>query len=112
MNLYPPDINNYLGLIAQRGDYMRLITVHVPEYYIEGLHELVRQKKYPHRSGAVRTAIRDLLMKELPSGFTGNPREPARTRRCSKCGTPLYLARDEKVYFCAHCKSFFSPESF
>jgi len=53
---------------------LRLITVHLPEYFIEGLQELVRQKKYPHRSEVIRNAIRDLLKKEL-NGFIVNKRD-------------------------------------
>lgn len=44
---------------------MRLITVHLPEEAVEGLDELVRAKKYPNRSEAIRYAIRDLLREEL-----------------------------------------------
>ena len=44
---------------------LRLITVMLPESYLEGLHELVRQGMYPSRSAAIRAAVRDLLRKEL-----------------------------------------------
>ena len=44
---------------------MRLLTVHVTDGMIEGLDELVRQKKYPNRSEIVRIAIRDLLREEV-----------------------------------------------
>ncbi len=44
---------------------VRLITVHLPEEAVEGLDELVRAKKYPNRSEAIRYAIRDLLREEL-----------------------------------------------
>ncbi|MFQ5819490.1 MAG: ribbon-helix-helix domain-containing protein [Candidatus Heimdallarchaeota archaeon] len=83
--------------------------MHLPEYYINGLLELVVQKKWPNRSEIIRAAIRDLLKKEL-KGFSVNADEPKRTHNCSKCETPLYLAKDEGVYFCARCKSFFTRE--
>ena len=44
---------------------MRLITVNVPEHYLDGLDELVRRGLYPHRAEAIRLAIRDLLREEL-----------------------------------------------
>jgi Arc/MetJ-type ribon-helix-helix transcriptional regulator len=44
---------------------MRLLTVHVPEGFLDGLEELVRQKRYPNKSEIIRMAIRDLLKNEL-----------------------------------------------
>ena len=44
---------------------MKLITIHLPDSYIEGLKELVKQRRYPSRSEAIRVAVRDLLAKEL-----------------------------------------------
>ena len=44
---------------------MRLVTVHLPEDFVEGLDELVRLKRYPNRSEAIRVGIRDLLKDEL-----------------------------------------------
>ncbi|MFQ6125589.1 MAG: ribbon-helix-helix domain-containing protein [Candidatus Heimdallarchaeota archaeon] len=84
--------------------------MHLPEYYIDGLLELVIQKKWPNRSEIIRTAIRDLLKKEL-KGFSVNADEPKPIHNCPKCGTSLYLARNEGIYFCARCKSFFPRES-
>ena len=44
---------------------MRLVSVTLPEKYLEGLEELVRQGRYPNRSAAIRIAVRDLLLREL-----------------------------------------------
>jgi len=45
---------------------MKLISVKIPDAYLEGLEILVRVKKmYPNRSEAIRMAIRDLLRREL-----------------------------------------------
>ncbi|MGC9011478.1 ribbon-helix-helix domain-containing protein [Thermogladius sp. KZ2Tp1] len=44
---------------------MRLITVKMPEIYVEGIDELVRIGRYSSRSEVIRVAIRDLLKKEL-----------------------------------------------
>jgi len=44
---------------------LKILTVHLPDAYIEGLNKLVDLKFYPNRSEAIRVAIRDLLRKEL-----------------------------------------------
>jgi len=44
---------------------LRILTVHLPDAYIEGLNRLVDLKLYPNRSEAIRVAIRDLLRREL-----------------------------------------------
>ncbi|MHA1264238.1 MAG: ribbon-helix-helix domain-containing protein [Candidatus Helarchaeota archaeon] len=44
---------------------MRLVTVHLPKSYIEGLEELVKENIYPNRSEAIRVAVRDMLKAEL-----------------------------------------------
>ncbi len=44
---------------------MKLVTVLLPEAYLTGLDELVRRNMYPSRSAAIRSAVRDLLKKEL-----------------------------------------------
>ena len=44
---------------------VKLVTVLLPEAYLEGLDELVRANMYPSRSSVIRSAVRDLLRKEL-----------------------------------------------
>jgi Arc/MetJ-type ribon-helix-helix transcriptional regulator len=44
---------------------MKLVTVLLPEAYLEGLDELVRANMYPSRSSVIRASVRDLLIKEL-----------------------------------------------
>ena len=44
---------------------MRLVTVHLPRSYIDGLEELVKEHIYPNRSEAIRVAVRDMLKSEL-----------------------------------------------
>ena len=44
---------------------VKLISVKMPEALIEGMDELVRRGSYPSRSAVMRTAVRDLLKKEL-----------------------------------------------
>ena len=43
---------------------MRMITLHLPEPYIRALDQLVKDKYYPNRAEAIRTAVRDLLSVE------------------------------------------------
>ncbi|MEM2341684.1 MAG: ribbon-helix-helix domain-containing protein [Candidatus Bathyarchaeia archaeon] len=44
---------------------MKLITIYLPEPYLEALDELVSKRYYPHRAEAIRAAIRDLIEIEL-----------------------------------------------
>jgi len=44
---------------------MRVVTICLPETYVEGVDELIEQNKYPNRSEVIRIAIRDLLVDEL-----------------------------------------------
>lgn len=44
---------------------MKLITIYLPEPYLEALDELVSRRLYPHRAEAIRAAIRDLIDVEL-----------------------------------------------
>jgi len=47
------------------GTCMKLITLHLPEPYIDALDTLVDDKYYPNRAEAIRVAIRDLLTLEV-----------------------------------------------
>ncbi len=44
---------------------VKLVTIYLPEPYIEALDRLVSEKYYPHRAEAIRVAIRDLINMEL-----------------------------------------------
>ena len=44
---------------------MRMLTVFIPESYIETLDILVSEEIFPNRSEAIRVAIRDLIRNEL-----------------------------------------------
>jgi len=55
----------YLHNISSGEKSMKLVTVLLPEAHLEGLDELVRANMYPSRSAAIRSAVRDLLKKEL-----------------------------------------------
>jgi len=44
---------------------LKLVTLLLPEAYLEGLDKLVGQGMYPSRSAAIRFAVVDLLKREL-----------------------------------------------
>ncbi len=44
---------------------MRVVTICLPETYVEGVDKLIGQNKYPNRSEVIRIAMRDLLVDEL-----------------------------------------------
>ena len=43
---------------------MKMITLHLPLYYIRMLDKLIDEKKYPNRAEAIRMAVRDLVLDE------------------------------------------------
>ena len=49
---------------------MKLITLHIPQKFIEALDELVAKGWYPNRSEAIRVAIRDFLREMKKFMFT------------------------------------------
>ena len=46
---------------------MRLITVHIPDYFLDIIHELVRANRFPNRSDLIRNAIREFIRTEIYS---------------------------------------------
>ena len=44
---------------------MKIISVQLPQGLIRAMDQLVKQGVYPNRSEIIRTAIRELLKKEL-----------------------------------------------
>ncbi len=44
---------------------MKLVSVKMPEALVEAMDELVKKGLYPSRSAVLRTAVRDLLKREL-----------------------------------------------
>jgi len=51
------------GFLKVKG--MKLITLYLPEPYLEALDRLVDERYYPHRAEAIRVAVRDLINMEL-----------------------------------------------
>ncbi len=64
-------LHNQILLHKEVMKRMKLITLYLPEPYIEALDKLVSEKYYPHRAEAIRVAVRDLINMEL-RGRRGN----------------------------------------
>ncbi|MEN3047357.1 MAG: ribbon-helix-helix domain-containing protein [Candidatus Caldarchaeales archaeon] len=47
---------------------MRVVTVHLPEAYIDAIDALVKAKRYPNRAEAIRMAVRDFIRTEAKFG--------------------------------------------
>lgn len=46
---------------------LKVVTVHLPEPYVEAIDRLVSRKVYPNRAEAIRMAVRDFIKEELNS---------------------------------------------
>lgn len=44
---------------------MKIVTVKLPEQYIDAIDELIKRGRYTTRSEVIRTALRELLKREL-----------------------------------------------
>jgi antitoxin ParD1/3/4 len=44
---------------------MRLVSVNLPDAYLDSLDELVNDGFYPNKSEAIRAAVRDMIKNEL-----------------------------------------------
>jgi len=40
---------------------MKLITLHIPEHYLQAIDQLIQDGYYPNRAECIRSAVRDLL---------------------------------------------------
>lgn len=58
-----PQVNSVA--VLEEGNLMKMITLYLPEPYIEALNQLVNEKFYPNRAEAIRVAIRDLISDEV-----------------------------------------------
>ena len=52
------------GVGGARTGRMKVISVHIPEPYLQVMDELVRRKYYLSRADVIRTALHDLIVKE------------------------------------------------
>ncbi|MEM1842243.1 MAG: ribbon-helix-helix domain-containing protein [Ignisphaera sp.] len=44
---------------------MKIVSVKIPDQYIEAMDELIKKGRYVSRSEVIRTALRELLKREL-----------------------------------------------
>ncbi len=44
---------------------VRLVTLHLPDLYVDNIEALIDKGVYPNRSEVIRLAVRDLLKNEL-----------------------------------------------
>jgi Arc/MetJ-type ribon-helix-helix transcriptional regulator len=59
--------NTSVDMLAEpwRWAGMKLITINLPQSYLNDLDELVGEDLYPNRAECIRTAVRDLLADEV-----------------------------------------------
>ena len=57
--------NKYTEITLKWGIEMRIITINLPEKYLQAIQILNDLEKYPSRSEVIRIALNDFLAKEL-----------------------------------------------
>ena len=62
---------------------MKMLTLYIPEAYLETLDLLVSETLFPNLSEAIRIAIRDLIQKEILF------KEISKKRRISSSNEPI-----------------------
>jgi antitoxin ParD1/3/4 len=55
-------ISIFLILLSELN--LKLVTLNIPQAYLDGIEQLVEQEIYPNRSETIRIAVRDFLRKE------------------------------------------------
>ncbi len=71
---------------------LRIVTVKMPESYIEAIDELVRMGRYSSRSEVIRAAVRELLKKEL--WMRDNDLEELKHRKNARIAKVVPLSQD------------------
>ncbi|ACS34342.1 ribbon-helix-helix domain-containing protein [Thermococcus gammatolerans] len=51
---------------------MRIISVQVPQSFVNAMDQLVRRGVYPNRSEVIRAALREFLKKEMSTELQGD----------------------------------------
>jgi Arc/MetJ-type ribon-helix-helix transcriptional regulator len=90
---------------------MKMVTVKIPDDYVDGLNSLVGDGMYPSRSAAIRVAVRDLLKEILwmANESTSLMDAPVTFKRwilttCPECRKVVYVRRDWISRRCPHCR--------
>lgn len=96
-------------------DSLKMVTVKIPEDFVDGLNRLVGDGMYPSRSAAIRVAVRDLLKEILwmANENTALMDTPITFKRwilvtCPECRKIVNIRKDWKRRQCPHCKRKFS----
>lgn len=55
---------------------MRIVSVKIPDQYIDAIDELIKRGRYTTRSEVIRTALRELLKRELFHSRFERKRDP------------------------------------
>lgn len=93
---------------------LKMVTVKIPENYVNGLKNLVGKGMYPSRSAAIRVAVRDLLKEVLwMANENATLMDATITFKrwiivtCPACRNVVYVRRDWKSRRCPHCRKSF-----
>lgn len=94
---------------------LKMVTVKIPEDFVDGLNRLVGDGMYPSRSAAIRVAVRDLLKEILwmANESTALMDTPITFKRwilvtCPECRKVVNIQRDWRSRRCPHCQRKFS----
>jgi Arc/MetJ-type ribon-helix-helix transcriptional regulator len=68
---------------------MRVVTICLPESYVEGMDALIKKDMYPSRSEVIRIAIRDMLVAELWKDNSPSSSRPMQGRGERPSSIPL-----------------------
>ncbi len=96
---------------------MKMVTVKIPEDFVDGLNRLVVEGMYPSRSAAIRVAVRDLLKEILWMANENSAlmHTPITFKRwilvtCPECRKVVNIRRDWTSRHCPHCQRKFSVD--
>ena len=105
-------------LVELEGDNsLKMVTVKIPEDFVDGLNKLVGGGMYPSRSAAIRVAVRDLLKEILwmANENTALMHTPITFKRwilvtCPECRKVVNVRKDWVSRRCPHCRIKFSVD--
>jgi antitoxin ParD1/3/4 len=96
---------------------LKMVTVKVPENYVDGLSRLIGEGMYPSRSAAIRVAVRDLLKEVLwmADERTALMDSPITFKRwilvtCPACRKVVHVRREWRSRRCPHCQRRFTVD--
>lgn len=76
---------------------MKIVTINVPEAYVEAMAQLTGEKGiYPSRSELIRSAVKEFLLKELNLSIIMSKNKEIETVNESKDRVSVPIMRDEE----------------